>query len=54
MTGLLDLQPAYGRISGFAAGDWLSTEARISVSAGAPVQCPLVIQCTGDVDGSAY
>ena len=54
MTGLLDLQAAYGRISGFAAGDWLSTEARISVSAGAPVQCPLVIQCTGDVDGSAY
>jgi len=54
MTGLLDLQAAYGRISGFAAGDWLATEARISVSAGAPVQCPLVIQCTGDVDGSAF
>jgi hypothetical protein len=54
LTGLLDLQAAYGRISGFAAGDWLATEARISVSAGAPVQCPLVIQCTGDVDGSAY
>ena len=54
MTGLLNLQAAYGRISGFAAGDWLATEARISVSAGAPVLCPLEIQCTGDVDGSAF
>lgn len=54
MTGLLNLQAAYGRISGFAAGDWLATEARISVSSGAPVQCPLEIQCSGDVDGSAF
>ena len=54
MTGLLDLQAAYGRLSGFAAGDWLATEARISVSAGAPVLCPLEIQCIGDVDGSAF
>jgi hypothetical protein len=54
MTGLLDLRANYGRFTGFALGDWLGAELRLSVSAGQPAFLEPVIACVGDVDGSGY
>ncbi|MFM7032352.1 MAG: dockerin type I domain-containing protein, partial [Bacteroidota bacterium] len=50
----LGLQAAYGRFSGFATGDWLGQESRISVSSGQPITLNLQVQSIGDVDGSGF
>ncbi len=54
MTGFLDLRAFYGRFTGFALGDWLGAELRLSVSAGQPATLEPVLNCVGDVDGSGY
>ena len=54
MTGFLDLRAFYGRFTGFALGDWMGAELRLSVSAGQPATLEPVLNCVGDVDGSGY
>ncbi len=54
MTGFLDLRAFYGRFTGFALGDWMGSELRLSVSAGQPATLEPVLNCVGDVDGSGY
>nr|MBM3931537.1 hypothetical protein [Sphingomonadales bacterium] len=54
LSTYLGLQTAYGRLSGFALGDWLGQESRISVSSGQPITLNLQVQCVGDVDGSGF
>lgn len=54
LTGFLDLRAFYGRFTGFALGDWMGAELRLSVSAGQPATLEPVLNCVGDVDGSGY
>lgn len=54
LSTYLGLQAAYGRFSGFATGDWLGQESRISVSSGQPITLNLQVQSVGDVDGSGF
>ncbi|MFM7748468.1 MAG: hypothetical protein ACKO7X_11185, partial [Bacteroidota bacterium] len=54
LSSYLGLQAAYGRFSGFASGDWLGQESRISVSSGQPITLNLQVQSVGDVDGSGF